>query len=259
MWAEKVVLLLAGGVGEPLARRVLGGALAALVAWTPAPAATEQPAPEPVSITANLSKNVATPKKPKVGILDFESSDSITVLVNKSQPLNPVTYAPADLKVVGSVELRAEAATHLADLLAAAKANGTPLRTQSGYRSYAAQKGTFAKWVAQYGSKHAEMYSAKPGYSEHQTGLTVDLIPATGACQKLSRCVAQTPAGKWLLANAADYGFILRYEQDTTDITGYGYEPWHFRFVGLPVAADYVTGDFHTYEEYVVSRMAELG
>ena len=180
-----------------------------------------------------------------------QSADSLTVLVNKTHPLDPIRYAPTDLLQIGTVELRAEAANQLADLLAAAKANNTPLSTQSGYRSYGTQSATFAKWVAQYGTAHAQMYSAAPGYSEHQTGLAVDLIPATGSCQMLSRCVADTPAGKWLADNAALYGFIMRYEKDTALITGYNYEPWHYRYIGVDLAQQYVSGDFHTLEEYL--------
>jgi len=210
----------------------------------------DQPKPKEAKPSETEHSEVAK----QLSIINFTDPDSFTVLVNKERPLNPVNYAPTDLEVVGTTELRAEAAAQLQKLLDAAKANGTPLRTQSGYRSYSTQQGTYAKWVAQYGSAHAQKFSARPGYSEHQTGLAVDLIPATGACQKLSRCVADTPAGSWLLDNAGSFGFILRYEKDTTDITGYGYEPWHFRYVGLDAAQDYLDGDYHSFEDYFLAH-----
>ena len=184
-----------------------------------------------------------------VAKLDTTSPSSITVLVNKSHPL-PKGYVPKDLRTVGSVQMRGEAATQLQKLLDAAKANGTPLRTRSGYRSYATQQGTYASWVGKLGVTNANLYSAKPGYSEHQTGLAIDMIPASGNCQALSRCMAQTPAGKWLDKNAAKYGFILRYEEGKTSITGYAYEAWHYRYIGVARAQEYKAKGYHTLEKY---------
>jgi len=178
------------------------------------------------------------------------NADSIKVLVNKKHPL-PQGYAPQDLKTVGGVTMRSEAAKQLQKMLDAARANGTPLIPRSGYRSYATQKSVYNKWVGVYGKEKAGYLSAKPGYSEHQTGLAIDIAPATGNCQALSSCMASTPAGKWLAKHAADYGFILRYEKGHTDITGYYYEPWHYRYLGVKTAKDYQAGGFHTYEEYL--------
>ena len=184
-------------------------------------------------------------------VLDITNSDSVTVLVNKQHPLKPQSYVPANLKTVGSVKMRGDAAYNLEKMLAAAKAAGAPLNTRSGYRSYDTQKVTYQKWVNTLGAAKANLYSAKPGQSEHQTGLAIDLASATGNCQALSSCMANTPGGKWLVKHSYEYGFILRYEKGQTDITGYNYEPWHFRFVGIDVAKDYHAKGFHTYEEYL--------
>ena len=89
----------------------------------------------------------------------------------------------------------------------------------------------YSNYVKTYGQAAADTFSAKPGHSEHQTGLAVDLTTADQYC-RLERCFGDTAAGKWLAANTPAYGFILRYPDGKEAATGYTYEPWHFRYVG---------------------------
>ena len=126
---------------------------------------------------------------------DIESASSITVLVNKHNPLSPLTYAPEDLQPLGSVMLRAEAAQAAHRMFTDASVAGAPMVALSGYRSYETQQGTYASWAAQYGTDQADVASARPGYSEHQTGLALD-IGTGGACD-LQPCFKDTAAALW--------------------------------------------------------------
>lgn len=155
---------------------------------------------------------------------------SIWVIVNKKRPL-PSSYAPNDL--VG--QLRSEPSGKLQELLAAAAANGASMRILSGYRSYATQNSTYNAYVAKDGQAAADRYSARPGHSEHQTGLAADL--GNGTCD-LEICFGTTVAGKWLAANAHTYGFTISYPESKEAITGYQYEPWHIRYVGIELASE---------------------
>lgn len=154
------------------------------------------------------------------------------VIVNKKRPL-PSSYAPASLSSVGSVQVSSQAASQLNSLVAAGKNAGLGLYTISGFRSYGNQAATYNGWVARDGQAKADTYSARPGHSEHQTGLAVDM--GGGSCD-LEICFGNTPAGKWLAANAYKYGFIIRYQEGKQGLTGYQYEPWHIRYVGTGLA-----------------------
>ena len=105
----------------------------------------------------------------------------------------------------------------------------------SGYRSYSQQASLYDSYVRQYGQATADTLAARPGFSEHQTGLAMDIGNASGVCA-LQACFATTPAGKWAAANAATYGFIIRYPAGAEAVTGYTYEPWHLRYVGRDLA-----------------------
>lgn len=109
--------------------------------------------------------------------------------------------------------------------------SGVYLNIISGFRSYQTQVFTYNDYVSKFGRALADTFSAKPGYSEHQTGLAFDI----GA---IDYNYGNTKEGKWLVSNSYKYGFILRYPKDKQSITGYRYEPWHFRYVGNPVATD---------------------
>lgn len=194
------------------------------------------------SSTASTSQAPANFNKQQYSVND---PSSLWVVVNKGRIL-PSGYEP---KVVlpnapnhyGSASndshLTAGAARALERMFAAADKDGLSLRLYSGYRSYSEQVTTYNSFVSRDGVAKADTYSARPGHSEHQTGLAADISAMNGKCD-LSQCFADTPEGKWLAANAYKYGFILRYAKDSQDLTGYEYEPWHFRYVGTDLAAE---------------------
>ena len=122
---------------------------------------------------------------------------------------------------------------------------GFKIIVRSGYRDYKSQEDTYNLYLKTYGLKYAESYAAHPGFSEHQTGLAVDIKAQS------SNTFAGTKESKWLLENAYKYGFILRYPDDLTDITGYKYESWHYRYVGLEIAKD-IKDKKMTYDEYYI-------
>jgi D-alanyl-D-alanine carboxypeptidase len=174
------------------------------------------------------------------------SASSIWVVVNKPLSLDPQDYAPSDLvtpsvplRVPGneSMQLRAEAASALEQLIAAAKAQGLDMMLASGYRSYAYQVNLYGGYVSSIGREAADRTSARPGHSEHQTGLAADLEPSTRDCE-LETCFGDLPEGKWLAENAYKFGFVIRYPADKVAITGYEYEPWHIRYVGTALSVE---------------------
>lgn len=184
------------------------------------------------------------------------SASSISVLVNKQRPLSPSQYYPSDLanfRGTGQY-LRAEAAASLNTLFNAASAAGKPLTVVSAFRSYQTQVSTYNYYVSQYGEAYASTISARPGYSEHQTGLAVD-VGNTYNCG-LSTCFGSTPEGQWVAANAWHYGFIVRYPDGYTGTTGYAYEPWHLRYVGFNVASDMRSRSIPTLEQYFAGNPA---
>jgi D-alanyl-D-alanine carboxypeptidase len=165
-----------------------------------------------------------------------DDPSSLWVVVNKKRPL-PSTYVPANLATIGSQQLRKDAADQLNVLLADAKNAGQPMTVISGYRSYSDQVSTYNSYAKRDGAAAADRYSARAGHSEHQTGLAADLGATSGSCA-LEICFADTGQGKWLAAHAVEYGFIIRYQKDNEDRTGYQYEPWHIRYVGKDLAAE---------------------
>ena len=188
--------------------------------------------------------------------LSTETPSSLWVVVNKKRPISPKSHVPQDLtypKVtnVNWQPMRKEASTALESMFAAAaKAGAGTMVLQSGYRSFATQQTLYNGFVRTDGQAAADLRSAKPGYSEHQTGLAADISPRTAGCN-VSSCIASTPQGAWLRAHAWEYGFILRYPSTAaTQITGYMYEPWHYRYVGKVLAADYKAGGFVTLEGF---------
>lgn len=134
-----------------------------------------------------------------------------------------------------SSTMRPDAAQALRDMFEAAKADGVKLLTVSGYRSYSKQKVLFNRKVQSTGSKaKANLLVALPGASEHQLGMAMDLGQqgSTG----LSSAFGNTKAGIWVAANAHRFGFVVRYQEGWEDITGYSFEPWHVRYVGVETA-----------------------
>lgn len=166
----------------------------------------------------------------------FSTDDptSLWVIVNKKRPL-PGNYSPTDLTDVSGGMVRIEASEALKSLLRDAAQQNVPMQVISAYRSYTEQQTTYSAFVQKDGVEKADNYSARPGFSEHQTGLAIDV--GNGTCN-LEICFADTPAGQWLSKNAHNYGFIIRYQQNLTQKTGYQYEPWHIRYVGNDLASE---------------------
>ncbi len=185
---------------------------------------------------------------------------SIWVIANKQRPLNPKTYAPSDL-VVPTIPLRSNItstekqvrqpmAAALETMVAAAKTEGIGLNLQSGYRSYSFQVSLYNRYVQQQGKAVADTQSARPGYSEHQTGLAADLGSVSHPECDVEECFGTTPEGKWLAANAYKYGFIIRYPQGLQNVTGYIYEPWHIRYIGVDLATEMHNTGVLTLEDF---------
>jgi len=180
----------------------------------------------------------------------------VWVVVDKLRPFSPIDYAPAPLALpqgVRSLEggtLRQDAASALSTMAAAARAAGVgEIALESGYRSYRTQQTSYGNQVAARGAAAADLVSARPGYSEHQSGLAGDVVACNGACGTLDD-LAATPQGAWVAAHAWQYGWIVRYEKGHTDVSGYLPEPWHLRYIGTDLAAAYHEGGFHTLEEF---------
>lgn len=178
----------------------------------------------------------------------LEDPASLWVVVNKKRPL-PSDYEPNNLIAAGNGELlRSDAAKNLGKLRAAAAADGVYLRAISGYRSYQSQTNLYNSYVASDGQKNADTYSARPGHSEHQTGLGVDLGNSDGYCD-LDVCFGDTAGGQWLAKHAHEFGFITRYLPGKDSVTGYQPEPWHMRYVGKGLAREINKADI-TMEEF---------
>ena len=170
----------------------------------------------------------------------------ILMLVNKYYTLGS-GYAPA-LETLGSGygsgSLHPAAAAAFRQMVDAAKAEGISLRSVSPFRSYGTQNSLYNGYVSRSGRTAADRYSARPGHSEHQTGLAVDINTADFADN-----FQNTAEYAWLIKHCAEYGFILRYLPGKEYITGYRYEPWHYRYVGKQTAQA-LMGSGLTFEEY---------
>ncbi|MDB5169350.1 MAG: hypothetical protein JWO41_706 [Candidatus Saccharibacteria bacterium] len=183
---------------------------------------------------------------------------SLWVVVNKPHGLSPINYAPTDLvtpnvplRVAGneSMQLRAAPAAALESMFSAAKQAGLQLMVASGYRSYDYQVKLYGDYVKASGQAAADTYSARPGHSEHQTGLAVDVEPIGKNCE-LDQCFGDTAEGKWVATNSYRYGFIVRYTPADQAITGYEAEPWHLRYVGASLAGEMHTKGITTLEQF---------
>lgn len=156
-------------------------------------------------------------------------------LVNKEYMIG-ADYVPDDLvmpdvkKSTSAVLMRKEAAQALEEMFAAAKEEKITLVAVSGYRSYQTQRAIYNRRRKAAGKAHVERFVAVPGASEHQLGLAMDVSRSKTAGLKAS--FGKTKEGIWLAENCYRFGFILRYRQEWEDVTGYGYEPWHIRYVG---------------------------
>ncbi len=187
-----------------------------------------------------------------------DNPSSLSVVVNKQRPLTPIDYAPSGLvkapvnsAVTGEgALLRDDAAAAAARMFEAAGKDGIHLSMLSGYRSYASQVQAYNSWAVRLGSiAEADKVSARPGYSEHQTGLALDIGVASGACS-LQYCFNNLPAASWAENNAYKYGYIVRYQLGHHLTTGFYAEPWHLRYIGEEDSKGMHQRGISTLEEY---------
>jgi D-alanyl-D-alanine carboxypeptidase len=236
------LVLIAGSavvVGAVTGAGLTGGPLGADAASD----ATETPTPRPAPAAPPAPASVDTFNRAAHSVDD---PASIWVVVNKLRPLNPQDYEPGDLvdvpvEYTNEPQLRQEASDALVAMFQAAfDEAGLELASNSAYRSFAAQENVY---------EGDDLTTARPGFSEHQTGLAIDIGPLSGECS-LNECFGETPEGIWLRDNAWRFGFILRYPADKTPITGYSFEPWHFRYVGTDLATKMHDTGITTLEEF---------
>ncbi|HEY4390257.1 MAG TPA: D-alanyl-D-alanine carboxypeptidase family protein [Paenibacillus sp.] len=183
--------------------------------------------------------------------------NSVAVLVNKEFGL-PDDYNPSDLvypnvrftfkEKIEKRMMRSEAAKALENLFDGAEKDGIYLAGVSGYRSHKTQTSLFNRYVQRDGEEKAKTYSAVPGHSEHETGLAIDVSGSDGKCAA-EDCFGDTKEADWLAQHASEYGFIIRYPEGQDSITGYKYEPWHIRYVGVDIASEIADRGI-TLEEY---------
>lgn len=178
------------------------------------------------------------------------------ILVNKQKKLKK-KYCPQLVKLYplfseGNQYLTNETKIHFEKMCFNALDQGYHIIAVSSYRNYNYQKKLYHHYIKTKGRKYAKMCSAKPGHSEHQTGLAVDIANTSLDYDNFDK----TTEFKWVKENAHKYGFILRYPKDKTNITGYKYEPWHYRYVGQKISK-YIYENNLTLEEYVKQKVIE--
>ena len=191
-------------------------------------------------------------------VMPHQDPTDTLILVNKHNraPAVPITLVKPDVPptreaISENIYMQPEAAAALEKLFAGAKDEGLTLLATSGYRSYSTQKAIFDRKLKTMSERAANASVAKPGYSEHQTGLAMDVEGLSSLGIGLVDDFGETPEGKWLAEHCHEYGFIIRYPKGKTDITGYIYEPWHSRYVGQEAAAEIAALDI-TFEEYIL-------
>ena len=189
----------------------------------------------------------------------FDNPASVFVIVNKHRPITPADFEPLDLVEVKESKSLDNLRGHKLSLPAARALEAMALEMQkqgqgqltlnSGFRSYKTQDSLFKGLVKSQGESQALLKAAKASFSEHQTGLAADIsFPAQGCA--VMTCFGETKAGKWISENSWRFGFVIRYKLGTEAITGYSYEPWHLRYVGLEVAKLYSESGMNTLEEF---------
>jgi len=178
------------------------------------------------------------PTSPPTPAAEFDVD--LHVLVDKARAL-PDGYVPPNLEYlppewhapeVGGLQLRSDVIDALRPMFAAAAEDGVELRIRSAYRSYDEQAYTFDYWVSVLGEEQARRESAEPGHSEHQLATTADFASGENGWELLES-FADTTQGEWLAGNAHQFGFAMSYPRDGESITGYIFEPWHYRYIGI--------------------------
>ena len=204
---------------------------------------------EPVSYVTS-----EVPEEPKIEepVYDTESNNSLYRIADYDHPIDD-SYIPSDLVNAGvnckeGSEIRACMKDDLINMFDAASKDGIELYLVSGYRSYGEQQKLYAYYVKEYGEEVAHAMDAYPGVSEHMLGLSVDLGNADHKYE-LEDAFANTEAYRWLMEYAKEYGFILRYPENSEAVNGIAYSPWSFRYVGKEMAIKIMESG-KTMEEY---------
>ena len=187
-------------------------------------------------------------------VINIDNQDDLAVLVNKYHKLSN-DYVPSDLEKINSKyqwlgrsnELRKDAREAFEKMCEAATKDNIYIYAGSGYRSYQTQLYLYNTYVKRDGFKAAETYSARASYSEHQTGLAMDIANKSGFISKNDK------EYDWLVKNSYKYGFILRYPEGKENITGYMYEEWHYRYLGTTLAKEVYDSGL-TYDEYLAQK-----
>ena len=196
--------------------------------------------------------NLNLDKDPYTDTIPSTNLNTNCLLVNKFNYLDS-SYIPNNLELLDNsyaksgIYLVKEAKDNIEKLIGNAKNDGMNIRVISAYRSYTYQENLYNNYVKNDGVEMADTYSARPGYSEHQTGLVVDVTRAYDNFNNFEN----TDEYNWMLENAANYGFILRYPKDKEDITTYSFEAWHYRYVGVELAQKIKASNL-TFDEYYV-------
>lgn len=195
---------------------------------------TPSPSPTPIPLVADPCIDRDVPAPP--------ATDPVLTILDRTYALDP-GYAPPDLLQIGETGFDGDhlvSAVAIADLGAlyrAAHAAGLSLLVDSAYRSYNQQRLTFDHWVSQQGYDAALQRTARPGHSEHQLGTAID-FSSPGWTGRFGDWASETPEGAWLFEHAWEYGFVLSYPWAAEAVTCFGYEPWHYRWIGRDRAAE---------------------
>ena len=223
---------------------------------TPTPTADTTPVPDESPVPSEEPTPESTPEPtPSSEPLPSELTDlrSVMLLVDRTHSL-PANYVPSDLVspylpgTAEVIQLREECAEKAKEMIKAAQDDGIDLYVMDGYISYDDQKAIYDNLVSLVGEKEADKKEFKAGFSEHQTGLCIDF---TDSLENNEKTVAfsKTPACQWLLTHAREYGFIERYPAGKESVTGYGYLPWHYRYIGVDAVQRMAAAGIYTYEE----------
>ncbi len=199
--------------------------------------------------------NMDMDKEPYIDYKIVEDPNNLLVLVNKYNKLND-DYKPSDLERINTnysvrnLYLRKEAKEAFEALCRDASSLGLSIRAISSYRTFDYQKGLYDNYVSVNGIEEADTYSARPGFSEHETGLATDVMGSNGNYTKFD----ETNEYTWVINNAHNYGFVIRYPENKEEITKYKFESWHLRYVGKD-AATYMHENNLCLEEYLTSNL----
>jgi len=195
-------------------------------------------------VNANIDKGFYS------GIETVPDAESISILVNKNFAL-PEGYAPGDMAPIGGhLTMRTEAAEHFGKMRDEMISQGLRVHVVVTYRSYQTQTNTYNNAVSTFGRVNADVSFARPGHSEHQTGLSVDILHTGGFQYMQHSGYEKTKEFEWLKQNGHRYGFILRYPGEYRDVHGFIFEPWHWRYVGVDIATAMFDDGISLFEEY---------